>query len=357
MQNIKKRFINVARKAHDFLSDVKFSWKKSDDPLQIIPYRSYMSRERLFLEGRVLEDESIFVGKSDNEIRNLLNSFKRFESDEVPGVKVEVHFNGQIIKTQTDQEGYFIIDEKLKNPLPKIKSNWIDIPILLPGLPSTTEDDIHGVGEVLLPHPEASYGIITDIDDTVLQTHVTSLFRLKMIYATLVNNVHDRLPMEGIQEVLQKMIIGEDGARVNPIFYVSNSPWNIYDMLEEFLALHQLPKGPILLRDVGIQFLDGYVYQRKTKQQRISHILEMYPNLPFIMLGDSAHDDADVYLEMAQKYPKQLKTFYIRKTKDTKNARRIVELIEQSSFADGVVVERSVDILEDAWKKGYILKG
>jgi phosphatidate phosphatase APP1 len=39
------------------------------------------------------------------------------------------------------------------------------------------------------------------------------------------------------------------------VFYVSNSPWNLYDLLEDFLDLHGIPRGPLLLRDWSLRTL------------------------------------------------------------------------------------------------------
>ena len=33
---------------------------------------------------------------------------------------------------------------------------------------------------------------------------------------------------------------------------MSKSPWNLYDLLVEFLDRHELPRGPLLLRDMGL---------------------------------------------------------------------------------------------------------
>ena len=46
--------------------------------------------------------------------------------------------------------------------------------------------------------------------------------------------------------------LGRNGKRNNPFFYVSSSPWNNYDLLYHFLELNEIPQGPLLLRDFGI---------------------------------------------------------------------------------------------------------
>ena len=63
---------------------------KSPDPLMIMPFRGYASPERFFLKGRVLEDEGITQGKGRNKIHNLMDSLRRFESDEIAGATISI---------------------------------------------------------------------------------------------------------------------------------------------------------------------------------------------------------------------------------------------------------------------------
>src|SRR5688572_19703291 len=81
------------------------------DPLQIVPYRSYGAANRLYVKGRVLEDKGIakYTDK-DTILNNLVNMYKRFESDEVPGAQVKMSFEGKEMVVTTDREGYFIIN-------------------------------------------------------------------------------------------------------------------------------------------------------------------------------------------------------------------------------------------------------
>jgi phosphatidate phosphatase APP1 len=177
------------------------------------------------------------------------------------------------------------------------------------------------------------------------------MFKLKMLYATFVQDGHQRLPMEGIVDLFKSFVRGGDGKKENPIFYVSNSPWNVYDLLTEFMEVQHLPKGPVLLRDYGIK-PSGEFHGHKLST--IAHILNCYPEIPFILLGDTASKDADFYIELAQKFQGQIKTIYIRHTRDTKNARRIVKLIEKHSDIDAVLVYSTEEIITHAKSKNIL---
>ena len=71
---------------------------------------------------------------------------------------------------------------------------------------------------------------------------------------------------------------------MNPFFYTSKSPWNLYAPLVEYLEVQQLPLGPLLLRDFGLR------PEKERKRKAIEEILATYPKLKFILSGDSGED-------------------------------------------------------------------
>ncbi len=329
---------------------------RSTAPLAIVPYLGFANHERFFLKGRVLEDGGIFKGKSESLLRNLLDSLRRFESDEIAGAKLVVRVAGSEHQVVTDEEGYFTLEKSWDTPAAQSENCWVPASVRLIESPKggalPTDDS---PTELLLPSKNTSFGIISDIDDTVLQTHVTSRFKLKMAYATFFKDSHQRLPIEGIPDLMRALERGSDGQRQNPVFYVSDSPWNIYDLLSDFMELQALPKGPILLRDYGTHMLQRGNDRPVHKLDAFRQIIGMYPGLPFVMLGDTASKDADYYLQMAEEFSGQVLAIYIRQTRDNDNARRIAKLIETNSHIPAVRVHSSAEIWADARKRGLVI--
>ncbi len=352
MNKIFEFFQNSVEEAEEWLHKITRQFK-GDDPIIILPYRGYANEKQLFLKGRVLEDESFWEHRSKGELSNLMASFKRFDTDEIPFAKVSIQVGEQIFDVQADHEGYFTLDTSWEQPATQSKNHWLeaDLQLTEPASSNASTPVIKARGEIFVPSPSASYGVITDVDDTVLQTHVTSRLRFKMLYATFMQNAAQRLPMEGVVELFQAFAKGENGARSNPIFYVSNSPWNLYDLLEKFMAFQELPKGPIFLRDYGIRPAGEF---SQHKLATISRILDTYPDLPFIMLGDTASKDADFYIQLAEQYPGRIKAIYIRLTKNNKNAQRVTELIEAKSSTNAVLVRTSQEIRTHAQSIGLL---
>lgn len=68
----------------------------------------------------------------------------------------------------------------------------------------------------------ADFGIISDLDDTVIRTGVTLWWQ--MPDTLLLENARTRLPFAGVGELYQALVRGPDGQGDNPVFYVSGSP-------------------------------------------------------------------------------------------------------------------------------------
>lgn len=329
------------------LSEIKILWMlrklrsrfRNKKPFIIHNYIGYASPSSIFLKGRVLENEAILEEKTDSAIKNLIQNLKRFGTYEVPDVKVDIVVKDQKWEVKTDREGYFTLDAKW-DYVNNEASNWLSADVKL--------EDLHKKADIFYASPDAKFGVITDIDDTVLQTNVTSFFKLKMLYATFFKDAHQRKPMEGIVDLFTKFARGS-----NPFFYISHSPWNIHDVLLDFIKMQNLPKGPILLRDYGIK-PTGHFSNHKIES--IKRILHNHPDLPFIMLGDTAAEDTDYYIELAHEFPGQVLAIYIRQTKNSRNARRIKQLLERHSQhkTDVVISDSSSTMVEHAKSKGYI---
>lgn len=221
------------------------------DPIIIMPYGGYANGSHLYAQARVLEDEGLERILKYNVISNVLRSFKRFETDEIDGAKVIVKWDdGGKAELISDREGYIYLEQPHHLNLEHQKTEW---------LPITYE--LTAKGEVLFaitsklmkPSPQAEFGIISDMDETVIETGLGSILRWKVIVNTFATSSEDRLPLAGVQEFYNKLYKGSAGNSENPFFYLSNSPWNLYDYLISFLDKHNFPKGPLLLRDIGLE--------------------------------------------------------------------------------------------------------
>ncbi|HRF40885.1 MAG TPA: App1 family protein, partial [Saprospiraceae bacterium] len=146
----------------------------------------------------------------------------------------------------------------------------------------------------------------------------------------LVKNAFGRQAFQSVADFYQALQKGPDGTCDNPVFYVSNGPWNLYDLLCDFFQLHELPKGPVFMRDFG--FLGRRLWGKPSthKADHIRRIITAYPDLPFVLIGDSGERDTDIYMEIARSFPGRILAIFIRDVEIPGRALRISRLIESA---------------------------
>ena len=159
----------------------------------------------------------------------------------------------------------------------------------------------------MIPPATAKFGVISDIDDTVIWSNVTN--KLKLILTVTLLNERTRMPFKGVAAFYRALQEGASGNENNPIFYVSKSPWNLYTLLVEFFKIHSIPMGPLFLRDLGSNQPSTKVNH---KVNRIEMILNRYPHLPFILIGDSGEQDPEIYRDIVKAFPGRIRAIYIR---------------------------------------------
>jgi phosphatidate phosphatase APP1 len=275
---------------------------KRADPIIILPYLGYGTAKKLTVCGRVLEDEGFGpAGDRDSRWRNLMHFWKRLESDEVPGARLRARFLGREVEGVTDREGYFKLEI---NPRGRLGLGpWQDVGVEL-------EDfDAHATARVLVPSPRARFGLISDIDDTIVSTNVTR--KVRMLLTVALTSARTRKPFPGVAAFYRALHAG-----VNPVFYVSKSPWNLYAPLLEYIEAQALPRGPLLLRDFG------WRPEKEHKRKAIEQILATYPKLPFILSGDSGEEDPEIYAALVRRFPQRIRAIYIRSV----NPRRVLQI-------------------------------
>lgn len=147
--------------------------------------------------------------------------------------------------------------------------------------------------------------VISDIDDTVKHSGVTKSKRelLQNVFA----KSFDDVSLEGVSEWYNHM--AEAGASFH---YVSNSPWQLYDLIRGYLDYHHFPEGSIHLKKyVGV--FDGLTEPAKgRKRATLERIFMDFPDHKFILVGDSGEADLEAYGEIAIRFPDQVLAIYIR---------------------------------------------
>lgn len=332
-------------------------WFKKD-PLQVIVFQSYGTNSHLYIRGRAIEDESIDL-EGKHPIKLLINAYKRFDTDEISNTTLLLKLpNNHIIETQTDDEGYFLVDETVEDL--KILANeegWMNVEVAYKDFTNKRIIQLKNrfPGEMLIPETDSSFGVASDIDDTILHTGLVSTLKWRVLYNTFLKTAKNRVPLEGAAEFYHQLHRGKSGKQSNPIFYVSHSPWNMYQYLEFFLKNNNFPKGPILLRNFGSFLNRKDKSEKPQKQKEILNILKTYPDLKLILIGDSGEHDPDIYLEIAEIHPDRILAIYLRSVKHKKKMVRVKGLYENYKTTPALLVESSKQAVEHARQNGFIV--
>lgn len=322
--------------------------------LQVLPFRGYGTSEKIWLRGRVLKDSGLRGSLETDRIwHNVLATYRRFNSVEVPRARVRITCGDQSVEVEADNEGYFECEITYKAGEPdKI---WPEVVCNLVSPAPDEHSPVTATAQILVPPPSARFGVISDIDDTIMVTNARHL--LKMASATFLRNARGRVPFPGVGAFYKALQSGGGGSEQNPVFYVSSGPWNLYDLLQDFMELNSIPVGPVLLQDYGLEqgrFLKASHLDHKVRE--IERLLKTYPDLPFVLIGDSGQHDPEVYREVLKRAPNRIKAVYIRDVTEQARDEEVRKLGEEVREHGGtlVLVKDSVEAAEDALARGLI---
>ena len=322
----------------------------------LVGYRSLATANRVLVRGRALEDEGITRAvETDSVWRNLLNSYRRIESDPLPYARIRATVGSVSQEIVADDEGFFHawVDAPTKADE---SGEWVAVQLELLSPLRSGAAPVTCAMRALRPPPSARFVVISDMDDTVLQSHVTSI--TQAIRTTILGNARTRLPFPGVAAFYRALRAGTGADEKNPVFYVSSSPWNLYDLLVDFLDLQGIPSGPLTLRDwdlnrsaIGSGRLLGF------KDGAIREIMEAYQSLPVILIGDSSQRDPEIYREIVRQYPDRVLAVYIRDVKRTAERRSAIAALAteiQAARSVLVLAEDTMAAARHAAERGWI---
>lgn len=356
-----KRWIDAAVRAvagvEAAVDRVRYGSDTGDDArhARVVPFDGYGTPQAVTVFARVLRNPPIGPSTAEATLwQNLVATYRRFETDEVPGARVRIRVGSAEREAIADGEGHIVARLALDAPLAP-DEHWHPVELTLLH-PIATEAPASARGRVLVPAAAAGFGVISDVDDTVVQTDVRQMAR--MARTVIFGNARTRLPFPGVAAFYRALHLGSAGAGPNPLFYVSSSPWNLHDLLVEFLDLQGIPRGPLLLRDWGIESHELLPTSHGShKQAAIRRILGEYPELPFILVGDSGQEDPEIYASIVRDHPRRILAIYIRDvTRDATRTAAIHRLADETERASCplILAEDTVGAARHAAEHGWI---
>lgn len=283
-----------------------------DNPI-IDCYGGYTTPDGIVLRGRVLAQARALSGVgAQSKWRNFRDFLSLFATDELRDVAITAE--AVDVQTRTDEEGFFTLTLPCDDPVPA------QVAVKAEGASEVHQVPVYNARN-------AAFGVISDIDDTLLKTGAYSLVR--NLWTSATGNVHEREIFEDAIALLRAC--ADDHAAC---FYVSSSPWNLYDYLNSIFDRTKLPRGPFFLRDLGIseaQFITGTHGDHKTSA--IETILHANPTLRFWLVGDTGQHDPHIYADIVSRFPERITKVILRRPSNA--------ALSEETHADIIKIEKA----------------
>jgi phosphatidate phosphatase APP1 len=272
---------------------------------RIVSHTGYGSQDFVRVLGRVLltrrpEDNAREdAGASSAQLRSAEDErrgWRAFITAPAMNVPVTVVLGDRTIHTRSDRSGY--IDVSVKNH--GLAPGWHEA-----RLRSVDAEDT--VAAVVVVGADQTFGMISDIDDTVISTHLPR----PMIAAwnTFVKSENARHVVPGMATMYRSLLERHPGA---PIFYVSTGAWNTAPTLTRFLRRHGYPLGPLLLTDWGPTNTGWFRSGQDHKRACLHRLANEFPHIRWVLVGDDGQHDPMIYGDFAEQRPDNLAAIAIR---------------------------------------------
>lgn len=165
----------------------------------LIPFNGYGNSTEIYLLGRVLKNNRVAKSNPEDSVwRNIKKMIRRFRTVIIPGAKVQASIGGKEYYTETNEEGYFEFTIQGEFNLQPNES-WLTVNLKLVDQVLKNQGDVQAEAKVFIPSARSEFGVISDIDDTIIPTGATRL--MEMLKTTFAKNAHSRVPFPGISEL------------------------------------------------------------------------------------------------------------------------------------------------------------
>jgi phosphatidate phosphatase APP1 len=258
----------------------------------VVPFTGYGGPGWIRVLGRVVLRPPGAV--PDDRLAGI-RGWRSFTSVPVHNAEVIVEAGGERHTIVADRGG--VLDQRLEVDL---TPGWSPIRLSVDG------DAVEA--RILVVDPDASFGVVSDIDDTVM---VTALPRpLLAAWNTFVLDEHARTPVAGMAVLYDRLQRAHPGA---PIVYLSTGAWNVVPTLTRFLGRNLYPPGPLLLTDWGPTHDRWFRNGTAHKRDSLRRLAEEFPGIRWLLIGDDGQADERTYGEFATAHPQNVSAVAIRR--------------------------------------------
>lgn len=256
----------------------------------VVGYTGYGSTGWVRVLARVVLSRSTSASP-----RGKVRGWQSFTSVPVRNSEVQVRIGDASYTLHADAGG--LVDVVLECSL---EPGWHTITLTAPG-------SVPAEARIQVVDPATTFGIVSDIDDTVM---VTALPRpLLALWNTLVLSERARTPTPGMSVLYDRVLAHNPGT---PLVYLSTGAWNVAPALTRFLARNLYPDGTLLLTDWGPAKQHWFRSGRDHKRNNLARLAQEFPHIRWLLVGDDGQHDPEIYAEFARSHPAQTAAIAIR---------------------------------------------
>ncbi|GHG50852.1 hypothetical protein GCM10012320_19860 [Sinomonas cellulolyticus] len=289
-----KPLFHVAQRVAQGWNDLRTRQaRRGDYVAQVVAYQGYGSTRRVRVLGRIMYSRPGLHGSAD--AFNNFRGWVSFTSVPIQHAEVTVEIGASRAVVRADGGG--VVDALVDVEL---EPGWHEVRMSADGAEPST-------AHVRIVEPGARFGIVSDIDDTVMVTALPRPFLA--LWNTFVLSERARTPTAGMAVLLDRLAAEHPEA---PVVYLSTGPWNAAPTLQRFLGRNLYPAGPLLLTDWGMTPERWFRSGRQHKQENLARLAAEFPGIRWLLIGDNGQHDESIYAEFAAEHPASVAAVAIR---------------------------------------------
>jgi phosphatidate phosphatase APP1 len=266
----------------------------------VIPYTGYGTTSWVRVLARVVRSGPREAGSGAQAgtlkpLQDGMRGWRNFTSAPVAHAAVHVTVAGTVHEVEADRGG--VVDVRIPVVL---DAGWHTITVQS-GRSRIVEAPVQIVAD------DTDFGVVSDIDDTVMVTTLPRPFLAA--WNTFVLDEHARTPTPGMAVLYERIVRTVPSA---PVVYLSTGAWNVAPTLSRFLSRNLYPAGPKLLTDWGPTTDRWFRSGQEHKRTSLEGLAEEFPGIKWLLVGDDGQHDEAIYSEFAQHHPQNVRAIAIR---------------------------------------------
>jgi phosphatidate phosphatase APP1 len=285
--------LRLAARLRENLSDLRARWgRRAGRTPTVVPFVGYGGVGWVRVLGRVVLRKP---GLAPADHFTSVRGWRSFVSIPVRDAEVTVSANGVTGVVHADRGG--VIDARFEVELP---TGWSTVRLSVDG-----HDGVDF--PVFVVDAAATFGVVSDVDDTVMVTALPRPFLAA--WNSFVLDEHARTPVAGMAVLYERLVRAHPDA---PVVYLSTGAWNVVPTLTRFLSRNLYPRGPLLLTDWGPSRERWFRNGPEHKRQSLERLAREFPGIRWLLIGDDGQADEHIYGDFARRHPDHVRAVAIR---------------------------------------------